>query len=106
MSKTLYFHIGSPKAASTFLQLHVFPKSPKFFYLSEWDIANRKNKKNKNVIRFIDDLFYAEKRILPSSFSIFDKFLRDSSSKSDLPILISYEYFTSRALKHVQIGNR
>lgn len=106
MNKILFFHIGSPKAASTFLQIHVFPKSPKFFYLSEWDNAERKNNKIKNVTNFIDDLFYAEQRILPTSFSNFNKFLNDTTSDSELPILISYEYFTSRALKHIQIGNR
>jgi hypothetical protein len=106
MIKRLFFHIGSPKAASTFLQLHVFPKSPRFIYLSEWDNTHRKNNKIKNVTNFIDDLFYAEQRILPTSFFNFNKFLKESASHSDLPILISYEYFTARALKHIQIGNR
>jgi hypothetical protein len=43
MDKRLFFHIGSPKAASTFLQLHVFPKSPRFFLGDNLKKAKKEN---------------------------------------------------------------
>ncbi|WP_026452218.1 hypothetical protein [Aequorivita capsosiphonis] len=100
MSKrNLLIHIGMPKAGSTTLQRQVFPKTKKYRYLGKDDGLNDQHL--MPIFNFIGDLAYITEDELTASFILFDTFLKSEEIKrfgdinSEIPILLSFETFTT-----------
>ncbi len=86
--KTVYFHIGYPKAASTFLQKSVFKNQKKIYFLNEyhWD----------DLLKFSKFLFWSKKDEFENNINHYLKFFDElDSNKVNVISHEGYSNFSS-----------
>lgn len=83
--KIIYFHIGYPKAASTFIQKNIFRGKKQINFINDiaWD----------DLLKFSQFLFWSKKKAFEDNIKMYTKFLNNISD--DKVNAISHEGFTN-----------
>ena len=83
--KTIYFHIGYPKAASTFIQKNIFKNKDKVYFINDyhWD----------EIMQFSKLIFWSENFEFEKNFIHKSEFLLNTPK--DMINVISHEGYTN-----------